>query len=63
VAAEEALEEEFEFEGAGDVLFDFDELSGSKFFPTGTDGSIVAEAAEEELDFGEGEAHVGGKAD
>jgi len=63
VAAEEALKEGFEFEGAGDVLIDFDEFAGGKFFPAGADGSVIAEAAEEELDFVEGEAHVGGKAD
>jgi hypothetical protein len=58
VAAEEALEEGFEFEGAGDGLIDFAELAGGELFPAGTDGSIVAEAAEEEFDFGKGEAHV-----
>jgi hypothetical protein len=63
VAAEEALKEGFEFEGAGDALFDFDKFPGGEFFPAGTDGSVIAEAAEEELDFGEGETHVGGKAD
>jgi hypothetical protein len=63
VAAEEALEEGFEFEGAGDGLIDFAELAGGEFFPAGTDGGVVAEAAEEEFDFGEGEAHVGGEAD
>ena len=58
VAAEEALEEGFEFEGAGDGLIDFAELAGGELFPAGTDGSIVAESAEEEFDFGKGEAHV-----
>jgi hypothetical protein len=63
VAAEEALEEGFELEGASDSLFDLGELAGGEFSPAGADGSVVAEAAEEELDFGEGEAHVGGEAD
>jgi len=62
VAAEEALEEGFEFEGASDGLIDFAELAGRELFPAGTDGSVVAEAAEEEFDFGEGEAHVRGEA-
>ena len=52
------MEEGFEFEGAGDGLIDFVELAGGELFPAGTDGSIVAEAAEEEHDFGKGEAHV-----
>jgi hypothetical protein len=63
VAAEEAVEEGFEFEGAGDGLIDFGELAGGEFFPARADGSVVAEAAEEEFDFGEGKAHVGGEAD
>jgi hypothetical protein len=63
VAVEEALEEGFKFEGAGDVLFDFEELASGKFFPARADRSVVAEAAEEKLDLGEGEAHVGGEAD
>jgi hypothetical protein len=63
VAAEEALEEEFEFDGAGDVLFDFGEFTCGEFFPAGADGAVVAEAAEEQLDFGEGEGHVSGEAD
>lgn len=63
MAAAEALQEPFEFEGAGDVLFDFGELPGGEFFPARADGSIVAEAAEEELDFGEGKSHFAGEAD
>jgi len=63
VTAEEALEKGFEFEGAGDVLFDFGELAGSEFFPPRADASVIAEAAEEEFDFGEGEVHVGGETD
>jgi hypothetical protein len=63
VAAKEALEERFELERAGDILVHFGDLSGSEFFPAGADGSVVAEAAEEKLDFGEGETHVAGKAD
>jgi len=63
VAVEEALQKGFELEGASDVLLDFDELAGSQFFPARADGSIVAEAAEEKLDFAEGKAHVGGETD
>lgn len=63
VAAAETLQKRLELEGAGDVLFDFDELPGSEFFPARADGSIVAEAAEEKLDFREGEAHFAGEAD
>jgi len=44
-------------------LLDFVEFAGGEFFPARADGGVVAEAAEEELDFGEGEAHVGGEAD
>ena len=46
-AAEEALEEGFEFERTVDGLIDFGELAGGEFFPAGADGSVVAEAAEE----------------
>jgi len=60
---EEALEEGFELEGTDDTLLDFVEFAGGEFFPARADGGVVAEAAEEELDFGEGEAHVGGEAD
>jgi len=63
VAAKEALKEGFEFEGAGDVLIDFDEFSCGELFPARADGGVITEPAEEELDFGEGEAHVGGEAD
>jgi hypothetical protein len=52
------LEERFEFEGAGDGLIDFAELAGGELFPAGTDGSVIAEAAEKEFDFGKGESHV-----
>jgi hypothetical protein len=44
-------------------LFDFDEFPGGEFFPARADGGVITEPAEEELDFGEGEAHVGGEAD
>lgn len=63
MATDEALEKGFELEGAGDVLIDFCEFPGGQFLPTGTYRDVVAEAAEEELDFGEGEAHVAGEAD
>jgi len=62
-AAEEALEEGFELEGAGDGLIDFGELARGEFLPAGADEGVVAEAAEEELDFGESETHVGGETD
>jgi hypothetical protein len=63
MAMAKALKEGFKFEGAGDGLLDFGELAGGEFFPARADGSIVAEAAEEEFDFGEGEAHLAGEAD
>jgi hypothetical protein len=63
VAAKEALEERFKLERPGNILVHFGNLSGSEFFPARADGSVVAEAAEEKLDFGEGEAHVAGEAD
>ena len=63
MAAKEALEERFKLERAGDILVHFGDLSGSEFFPAGADGGVVAEAAEEKLDFGEGETHVTGEAD
>jgi len=63
VAVAQALQERFEFERAGDVLFDLGELPGGELFPAGADGRIVAEAAQEKLDFGEGKAHVAGEAD
>jgi len=63
VAVEQALEKGFEFDRAGDILFDFDEFPGGEFPPAGADGSVVAQAAKEELDFAEGEAHFGGEAD
>jgi hypothetical protein len=62
-AVEEVLEKGFEAEGALDGGFDFGEFAVGKFFPAGADGGVVAKAAEEELDFGEGKAHVAGKAD
>jgi hypothetical protein len=61
--AEEALEEGFEFEGAGYGLIDFGEFAGGEFFPARADRGVVAEAAKEDLDFGERETHVGGEAD
>jgi|SRR5690348_3543105 hypothetical protein len=62
-AAEKALEKSFEAEPAGDAGFHFGELSVGEFFPARSDGSVVAKAAEEELDFGEGETHFSGEAD
>jgi len=58
VAMLKILEERFEAKGAGDAGFDFGELSGGEFFPARADGSVVAEAVEEELDFGKREAHL-----
>jgi len=63
MAVEEALEEGFELEGTDDTLLDFVEFAGGEFFPAGPDGGGVAEAAEEEFNFGKGEAHVRGEAD
>src|SRR5438477_592222 len=63
MTVEEALEKGFELEGARDVLLDFDELASGELFPARPDASIVAEATEEKLDFGEGVAHVGAEAD
>ncbi len=60
---EEPLKEGFELEGASDVSLDFAELAGGEFFPAGAYRSVIAEAAEEELDFAEGETHVSGEAD
>jgi hypothetical protein len=62
-AAKEALEKGFEFEGAGDVAIDFGDFFGSEFSPARADGSVFPEAGEEELDLGEGKAHVAGEAD
>jgi hypothetical protein len=63
VAVLKAMEERLEPEGAGDVLLDFGKFPGGEFFPARSDGRVVAEAVEEELDFGQGETHVAGKAD
>ncbi len=63
MAVEEALEEGFELEGTDDTLLDFVEFARGEVFPAGADGGGVAEAAEEEFDFGKGEAHVRGEAD
>ena len=60
---EKALEKRFELERAGDVLLDFAKLATGEFFPARADGRVVTEAAEEELDFAEGEAHFGGETD
>src|SRR5260370_33335283 len=62
MAAEEVLEEGFEFEGAGNGLIDFDELAGGEFFPARAYRSVIAEAVEEEFNLGKGEAHFGGEA-
>jgi hypothetical protein len=58
---EKALEKGFELEGVGDILLDFAKLPRGEFFPSGADGRVVPETVEEELDFAEGEAHIGGK--
>src|SRR5882672_9805950 len=63
MAVEEGLEEGSELEGAGDGLSDFEERTVGEFFPARANWCVVAEAAEEELDFGKGEAHVRGEAD
>ena len=61
-AAKQSLKKSFKTQRTGDVVFDLGELSRCEFFPTRADGRIVAKAAEEELDFNEGEAHFAGKA-
>ena len=38
--------------------FDFGQFSSGELFPARADGGIVAEAAEEQLDFTEREAHL-----
>lgn len=63
MAAQKPLKERLKFERAGNVLFNFDEFPGGEFFPARADGDVVAEAVEEELDFSECEAHVGGETD
>ncbi len=63
MAAKEGLQKGFEFEGAGNVLFDFNQLPGGKSFPARTHRDVIAEAAEEELDLAERETHFGGEAD
>jgi len=57
VAKLKVLEKSLEAERAGDAGFYFGELAGGEFFPARADGSFFAEAVEEELDFGEREAH------
>ena len=42
---------------------DFGELAGGEFFPAWADGRVVAEAAEEKFNFGEGETHFGRETD
>jgi hypothetical protein len=63
MAAQQALEQGFELEGAGDVSIDLDEFPGSEFFPAGPDGGVISEAAEEELDLAECETHFSGEVD
>ena len=62
-ATEEVAQERFQTEGALEAFFNFEDFAMGEFFPTGSDGRIVAEAVEEEFDFGEGEAHVAGETD
>lgn len=61
-AMEKALEQGLEAKGALDAAFDFGDLAVGEFFPAGADRDVIAEAAEEEFDFGKREAHVAGKA-
>jgi hypothetical protein len=58
MATAETLQERFELNGACDVLFNLDEFAGGEFSPARADGRVVTEAAEEELDFGEGKTHL-----
>jgi hypothetical protein len=60
---EEMLKEGLQTAGPGEVCIDFLDFAVGEFFPTRADGGVVAKAVEEELDFGEGEAHVAGEAD
>lgn len=55
------LQKSFEAKRASDAGFDFGELAGGEFFPARADGSVVAEAVEEEFDFGERKTHFAGK--
>jgi hypothetical protein len=63
VTVEEALKEGFELKGASDGSLDFAELAGGEFFPARADRGAVAQAVQEELDFGEGKTHFSGEAD
>ena len=56
-AAEKTLKQSFQAEPAGDAGFNFGEFLCGEFFPARADGSVVAQAAEEELDFGKGKIH------
>ncbi len=44
------MQERFQTEGALEAFFNFEDFAMGEFFPTGSDGRIVAEAVEEELD-------------
>jgi hypothetical protein len=61
VTAEEMFEEGFEAARAGDELIDLFDLATSQLFPAGADGSVLAEAAEEEFDFSERKIHFTGE--
>lgn len=62
-ALEEMLEKRFQTEGTLDTVVDFADLAVSQFFPTRTNGGVVAQAVEEKFDFAEGKAHFTGEAD
>jgi len=51
-------EKSFQTERAGDAVFNLREFFCGELFPTRTDRSMIPEAAEEELAFGEGETHL-----
>jgi hypothetical protein len=61
VAMEQVLEKSFEKERASYAVFDFRELFRGELLPARTHWSIVPKTTEEELDFGEGEAHLAGE--
>lgn len=62
-AVREALHQFFEAAGAGDELTQVDDFASGKFFPARADGRGLANAAQEDANFVEGEAHFSGELD
>lgn len=56
------LEEGLQAAGAVDRFLYFGELTLREFFPARPDGSVLFHSAQEQFDFGQGEAHFGSKA-